>query len=456
MQIVKKAVRTILLIFIVWAGCALIPVQNGNSIRQAYAEKEEFYTSSEEFLPLGVERGHEGEDIDLSFLEDENLIHRAKLAGIKFLKDEHRFIFAIKAHDPVELEGKQLKYDITLLNFPPRVVLTLYGVTTDETIYRFFQNLDVRGIVRNPFVDRYFSEYVLFFEDWISARASYDSEGKRLMLDYSFNKPEYTHGFGIRIADTKIDPLNHIIEIKKELTKFGLENHILIASDKETVVLESSFFKTRDEAIQYMEKLESFGYNGKLARRGYQSFPKPHRFDVVSEVVITGEGDVELRNIVYNELTPGKIYPLNYTEIHLITKEIFSPTVQNDEEAIAEYYYELSEIYMNYETDDKNEKDMAYAAAQKLLEIIYFKYPKSDKADDALWEIANIIREFGISDILGEKDCYQKIIDEYQGSIFIDESKKRLENFKLDAASSRSLNYQMFQNPAFSGPEAFG
>lgn len=448
MQIVKKAVRTILLIFIVWTGCTLIPVQNGDSIRQVYAEKEEFYTSSEEFLPLGVERGREGEGIDLSFLEDENLIHTAELAGIKFLKDEHRFIFTLKAQSSGELEGKQLKYDLILLNFPPRAVLTLYGVTTDETIFRFFQNLDVRGIVRNPFVDRYFSEYVLFFEDWITASASYDSKGTRLILDYSFARPEYTHGFGIRIADTKIDPLNHIIEIKKELTKFGLENHLLIASDEETIVLESPFFKTRDEAIQYMEKLESFGYNGKLALRGYQSFPKPHRFDVVSEVVITGEDDVELRNIVYNELTPDKIYTLDYTEIHLITKELFSSTVQNDEEAIAEYYYKLSEIYMNYETNDKKEKDEAYAAAQKLLEIIYFKYPKSDKADDALWETANIIREFGVADILSEEDCYRKIIAEYQGSIFADESKKRLEELKSGTTKKSSLNSRMFRKPA--------
>ncbi len=436
MQTVKKAFRTILLIFVVWICYALLPVQN--FIEQAYAEKEEYYTSSEEFLPLGAELGNEGEGIDLSFLEDDSLIHSAGLAGIKFLKDERRFVFSIKAQNPGELEGKQLKYDLILLNFPPRVVLTLYGVTTDEKIFRFFKNLDVRGIVRNPFADRYFSEYVLFFEDWITATGSYDSEGARLMLDYSFTRPEYTHGFGIRIADTKIDPLNHIIEIKAELSKYGLENHLLIASDEETVVLESPFFKTRDEAIQYMEKLEGFGYNGKLALRGYQSFPKPHRFDVVSEVVITGEDDVALRNIVYSELTPGKIYPLDYSEIHLITKELFSPTVQNDESAIAEYYYKLSEIYMNYETDEKKEKNMAYAAAEKLLEIIYFKYPKSDKADDALWETANIIREFGVADVLSEKECYRKIINEYHDSIFVDESKNRLKNFKTDAIKSRS------------------
>ncbi len=436
MQIVKKVFRTILLIFFVWICYALLPVQN--FIGQAYAEKDEYYTSSEEFLPLGAELGNEGEGIDPSFLEDDSLIHSAGLAGIKFLKDERRFVFSIKAQNPGELEGKQLKYDLILLNFPPRVVLTLYGVTTDEKIFRFFKNLDVRGIVRNPFADRYFSEYVLFFEDWIKATGSYDSGGARFMLDYSFTQPEYTHGFGIRIADTKIDPLNHIIEIKRELTKYGLENHLLIASDEETVVLESPFFKTRDEAIQYMEKLESFGYNGKLALRGYQSFPKPHRFDVVSEVVITGEDDVALRNIVYSELTPGKIYPLDYSEIHLITKELFSPTVQNDESAIAEYYYKLSEIYMNYETDEKKEKNMAYAAAEKLLEIIYFKYPKSDKADDALWETANIIREFGVADVLSEEECYRKIINEYHDSIFVDESKNRLKDFKTDAIKSRS------------------
>jgi hypothetical protein len=254
-----KIVNTVQVVFFVFAAvvCALLSTQMEVFVNLAYAEKEEYYTSSEEFLPLGAERGDNGEGIDLSFLEDDSLVHNAELGGIKYLKDKKRFIFTITANtakNPDGIRGKQLKYDLITLNFPPRVVLTLYGVTSDETIFRFFENLDVRGIVRNPFADRYFSEYVIFFDDWITVDSAYSSEDSQLILDYSFSSPEYTHGFGIRIADTKIDPLNHIIEIKRELTKFGLQNHLLIASDEETVVLESPFFKTRDEAIRYIKE----------------------------------------------------------------------------------------------------------------------------------------------------------------------------------------------------------
>jgi hypothetical protein len=143
---------------------------------------------------------------------------------------------------------------------------------------------------------------------------------------------------------------------------------------------------------------------------------------------------------VYNELTPDKIYVLAYSELHLITKELFSPSVQNDEEAISDYYYKLSEIYMNYETDDDSMKKKAYAAAQKLLEIIYFRYPKSEKADDALWETAGIIREFGVEDVLSESDCYKKIVNEYKDSIFVEESKRRLEELGSDTLKTRNTS----------------
>ena len=56
------------------------------------------------------------------------------------------------------------------------------------------------------------------------------------------------------------------------------------------------------------------------------------------QVVITGEGDVNLKNLVYSELLPDRIYSLSFSELYLITKEIFSPRVQSDYELIVEYY----------------------------------------------------------------------------------------------------------------------
>jgi len=427
----KRIIQIFFLLILIIAGGTVCSRRKGTFlVKYAFAEKSDFYTSSEEFLPLGAEINDQGEGIDRSFLEDEGLIHNARLGGIKLLKEENQFVFTLKAENPLDLEGKALKWDVIRLNFPPRIILNLYGVSSEEPIFRFFKNLTVTGILLNPFLNTYFSELMVFFEDWLEVTGFYDSQEKKLILDYVFTKPEYTHGFGVRIADSKIDPLPHIIEIKKELTKFGLENRLLIASDYETVVLESPFYRTRVEAIEYMESLEGFGYNGKLALRKYRDFPKPHRFDVVSEVVIMGKDDVNLKNIVYTEFIPEKIYTLDYDEIYLITKEIFSPSVQNDENAISEYYYKLSEIYMNYDTIDEDERKTASIVSIKLLEIIYFKYPDSDLADDALWDIANIAREYGISNSLSEEDCYRKIINEYHESIFIEESKERFKNLK--------------------------
>jgi hypothetical protein len=267
---------------------------------------------------------------------------------------------------------------------------------------------------------------VIFLEDWAEVVVEYSMDEHVLSMHYSFAEPPYRRGYGVRIADTMIDPLPHIIEIKRELTDYGLPNFLLTASDEETVVLESPFFTSRQEAIAYIESLEGFGFKGKLAIREYRDFPKPHRFDVVSEVVITGEGDVNLENLVYSELLPERIYSLAYSKLYVITKEIFSPRVQSDDELIVEYYYSLSEIYRNYETESPQVQDQARLVSIKLLEIIYFTYPESQRADDALWEMANLINEHGIQDLLDEKECYQRILREYPGSIFREESRERL------------------------------
>ena len=391
-----------------------------------HAEKDEMYTSSEEFLPLGSSLGEGSAAQDLSFLEDETLIHDAELAGIRLLKDENRLLFMLKAGQPEALAERDLKYDLVIENCPPRIVLLLYGVVSSETVYRFFKNLNVRGVVRNPFLNSHVSEYVIFLEDWAEVVVEYSMDEHVLSMHYSFAEPPYRRGYGVRIADTMIDPLPHIIEIKRELTDYGLPNFLLIASDEETVVLESPFFTSRQEAVAYIESLEGFGFKGKLAIREYRDFPKPHRFDVVSEVVITGEGDVNLENLVYSEFLPERIYSLAYSKLYVITKEIFSPRVQSDDELIVEYYYSLSEIYRNYETESPQVQDQARLVSIKLLEIIYFTYPESQRADDALWEMANLINEHGIQDLLDEKECYQRILREYPGSIFREESRERL------------------------------
>ena len=391
-----------------------------------FAEKDEMYTSSEEFLPLGSSLGEGSAALDLSFLEDETYIHDAELAGIRLLKDENRLLFKLKAGQPEELVERNLKYELFMENCPPRVILMLYGVVSSERVYRFFKNLNIRGVVHNPFLNTYVSEYVIFLEDWAEIVTEYSTEDHALSLQYSFAQPPYRRGYGVRIADTMIDPLPHVIEIKRELTEYGLPNYLLIASDEETVVLESPFFTSREEAVTYIESLEGFGFKGKLAIREYRDFPKSHRFDVVSEAVITGEGDVNLKNLVYSELLPDRIYSLSYSELYLITKEIFSPRVQEDDELIVEYYYSLSEIYRNYETESAHVRSLARLVSIKLLEIIYFTYPKSQRADDALWEMANIINEHGIRDLLDEAECYQRILGEFPDSIFREESRERL------------------------------
>jgi len=402
------------------AVCVLV---NASSL---FAEKDEMYTSSEEFLPLGSSLGEGSALLDLSFLEDESYIHDAELAGIRLLKDENRLLFKLKADQPDALSNRDLKYELLVENCPPRVILLLYGVVSRERVYRFFKSLNIRGVVHNPFLNTHVSEYVIFLEDWAEIATEYSMEDHALTLQYSFTEPPYRRGFGVRIADTMIDPLPHVIEIKRELTEYGLPNYLLIGSDEETVVLESPFYTTREEAVSYIESLEGFGFKGKLAIREYREFPKPHRFDVVSEVVITGEGDVNLKNLVYSELLPDRIYSLSYSELYLITKEIFSPRVQNDDELIVEYYYTLSEIYRNYETEDEHVQSLARLVSIKLLEVIYFSYRESQRADDALWEMANMISEYGIRDLLDEAECYRIIIESYPNSIFREESQARL------------------------------
>ncbi len=398
----------------------------------AFAENEQYYTSDKEFLPLGVSASEDEKEKNKAFLENENLIKNATIAGIKLLKDKKQFVFTITSENNEEIENKDLQYDIFHVNFPPRIVLHFYGVKSEEEVYHFFKNMEILGLVLNPFKREYYTEYVIFFRNWIDGNAVYEREEKRLVLEYGFLEPEYTKGYGVRIADTKIDPLPQVVEIQLEVKNYGLDCYLLIASDYETIVLESPFYVTKDEAVEYIESLQNFGFKGKLAIREYRDFPKPHRFDVVSEIVITGEDRMDLKNIIYDELKPQKIYGLSYSDIFLLTRDIFSPQIRSDEENISEYYYKFSEFYRDYETDNEETRVMALVVSLKILELIYFNYPESSRADDSLWEIAQTVLEYGIVDVLGEEDCYRKIIDEYPDSLFAEEAAARLEAISVE------------------------
>jgi hypothetical protein len=397
------------------------------SFHIAQAEQEQLYTSDEEFLPLIEKETEEGVLIDEKYLQKEGFVLNARIKGIKIRKEENTIIFELAGNISEDIEGRQLLYKAVSVGFPPRIIVQLYGASSDDKTFRFFKNMEILGVVSNPFTPRWISEYVIFFEDWTFVSSEYNIDSKQLIVTYEFNAPLFTQGYGVRIADTKIDPLPQVIEVERQLTKFGLESYLLVASDHDTVVLESPFYATKDEAIKYLEALATFGYKGKLAIRNYTDFPKPNRFDVVSEVVITGEDDTILRNIVIKEWKPERIYALSYSEIHTITMGFFSPGVKQDVDRLAEYYYELSGIYRDYETDDEEIKHKAYLVSVKILELIYYLYPKSQRADDALWDMANIIRDHDAIDILSEDECYGKIINEYPESAFVEEAKARIE-----------------------------
>ena len=432
----KKSIFIILVInfFLFFQGSFVDKCKDQQQRYAAFAEEEQYYTSDEEFLPIGASDSVDEKEKNKEFLENENLIKNAKIGGIKLLKDKKQFIFTITSANESDLENKELKYDIFNVNFPPRVILHMYGVASEEKVYRFFKNLDILGLVLNPFKRGYVTEYVIFFRDWVDVSAVYEMDEKRLVLEYAFSEPDFTRGYGVRIADTKIDPLPQVVEIQYELKKYGLDCYLLIASDNETIVLESPFYGTKDEAVKYIESLHNFGFKGKLAIREYRDFPKPHRFDVVSETVITGEDRIDLKNIIYDELKPQKIFQLSYSDIYLLTRDIFSPQIRDTEESISEYYYKFSELYRDFETDNDNIREMALIVSLKILELIYFNYPNSHRADDALWEIAQTVAESSIVDVLSEEECYRRIVDEYPESLFAGEARTRLNAIESEAS----------------------
>ena len=425
-KIVKQGIYII--VFLLLFNVSLNLEKNSNADFQvAFAEKSDFSTSFEEFLPLGAKEGSGPikENYD-TFMKDPTLIRDAELKGIKFLKEQKKIVFCFKAENPDVFKDRTLKYEIITVNFPPRVVLRMYGVKSQERLFKFFSNIDIVGIVLNPFLPDYISEYVIFFKDWMSVKSSYDNNEKCLSIEYSFEEPSFKKGYGIRIADTNIDPLSQVVEVKNELRKSGLKAYLLVANDYKTIVLESPFYKDKDKAVSYMESLENIGYNGKLAIRSYKDFPKAHRFEVVSEPIITGQDNLDLRKLVYDELSPEKVSSLSYKEIYSLTKDIFSPKIQNDKELMAKQYFILGNMYTNYETDKDDIRKKAFLVAVKIFEIVYFKYPKSTIADDALWDMAMIIHETGVSDLISEEDCYKKIVKDYPESDYYSDALKNI------------------------------
>jgi hypothetical protein len=390
----------------------------------AHAEKEEWYTSSEEFLPVIDAEEVKGEVIDVQYLVQNGYITAAKIKGLKIRKDENTMLFILAT----ARGQKELFFEVLSVGFPPRIIVRLYGVENEDRTFRFFKNIEILGVVSNPFTQSWISEYVIFFEDWVSGTGEYSTDDGQLIVKWDFTLPEFRQGYGVRIADTRIDPLPQVIEVMRKLTQFGLDNYLLVAQDRETVVLESPFYATKEEAVEYLELLERFGYKGKLAIRKYTDFPEPNRFDVVSEVVITGEDDTYLRTIVEREWKPERIHALSYEELYKISMGYFSAKVKSDENLISEYYYNLGDIYRNYRTDDDAVREWAQLVAVKTLEIIYFKYPGSKRAADALWDMANIIRDHAVVDVLDEEDCYRRILREYPESLSAREAGERIES----------------------------
>ena len=442
-----KRIAVYTLLFFLLLSCTLFLYFSPRkaSCFSAYAEQDELYTSFEEFLPVFERDSQEGEVINLDYLRQNGYITGAKIKGIKIRKDEKKMVFLLSLEGSGAKSGakssaksgsvsggdmgeKELYYDISSVGFPPRIIVRLYGVRSEDRTFRFFKNIEILGVVSNPFTSSWVSEYVIFFENWVVGSGEYSKEEKQLQMWYEFSPPLYNQGYGVRIADTRIDPLPQVIEIMRNLTEFGLDNYLLIARDYETVVLESPFYATKEEAVGYIESLENFGYKGKLAIRQYSDFPVPNRFDVVSEVVITGEDDTNLRNIVEREWKPERIHTLSYKEIYTITMGYFSPKVKSDNDLISEYYYNLSDIYRNYSAEDDTVPEQAHLVAVKILEIIYFMFPGSKRADDALWDMANIIRDDLTRDILGEEDCYRAILKKYPESMFAEEARARIES----------------------------
>ena len=195
----KKSIFIILVInfFLFFQGSFVDKCKDQQQRYAAFAEEEQYYTSDEEFLPIGASDSVDEKEKNKEFLENENLIKNAKIGGIKLLKDKKQFIFTITSANESDLENKELKYDIFNVNFPPRVILHMYGVASEEKVYRFFKNLDILGLVLNPFKRGYVTEYVIFFRDWVDVSAVYEMDEKRLVLEYAFSEPDFTRGYGV-------------------------------------------------------------------------------------------------------------------------------------------------------------------------------------------------------------------------------------------------------------------
>jgi len=105
----------------------------------AHAEKEEWYTSSEEFLPVIDAEEVKGEVIDVQYLVQNGYITAAKIKSLKIRKDENTMLFILAT----ARGQKELFFEVLSVGFPPRIIVRLYGVENEDRTFRFFKNIEI-------------------------------------------------------------------------------------------------------------------------------------------------------------------------------------------------------------------------------------------------------------------------------------------------------------------------
>lgn len=77
-------------------------------------------------------------------------------------------------------------------------------------------------------------------------------------------------------------------------------------------------------------------------------------------------------------------------------------------------------------------KQQQYQTAQNSLNTIITNYPNSIWADDALFKLA-VLEEENLQDLNAAKKYYQQLMDQYPGSLYLIEARKRFRNLRGDA-----------------------
>ncbi len=77
-------------------------------------------------------------------------------------------------------------------------------------------------------------------------------------------------------------------------------------------------------------------------------------------------------------------------------------------------------------------KKHEYKTAKEILTNIVLTYPNSIWADDALFKLA-VLEEDNLKDLISAKKNYEQLINQYPGSLFLTETRKRFRNLRGDA-----------------------